>query len=219
MIHYAPIGMFFVAFLLLLLVSVSLPVTKTIKYFTLSLDMTSGTFATGVKGSVSFGNYGYCYSDIIVKVVGITNTVPGECSKVKLGFKFDQRLVDLLRLQDLQDAINGGLTFALVVNPIACGFTFLTLIFAIWFAFRHKHGLAPLILGAISGLIAAILATIAFVVNYVIMSVTKKNVEKINDSLHLSYGQTTWMTLAAMILLWIGLVLFCIVGFRARRTR
>ncbi|CAG7846034.1 SubName: Full=Uncharacterized protein {ECO:0000313/EMBL:CCA69234.1} [Serendipita indica DSM 11827] len=179
MIHYAPIGMFFVAFLLLLLVSVSLPVTKTIKYFTLSLDMTSGTFATGVKGSVSFGNYGYCYSDIIVKVVGITNTVPGECSKVKLGFKFDQRLVDLLRLQDLQDAINGGLTFALVVNPIACGFTFLTLIFAIWFAFRHKHGLAPLILGAISGLIAAILATIAFVVNYVIMSVTKKNVEKI----------------------------------------
>ena len=119
----------------------------------------------------------------------------------------------------MQDAINGGLTFALVINPIACGFTFLTLVLAIWFAFRHKHGLAPLIFGIISGLIAAILTTIAFAVDYVIMSVTKKNVEKISDNLHLTYGQTTWMTLAAMILTWIGVILFCIVGFRVRRTR
>ena len=49
MLRYAPIGMLFVSFVLMLLVSVSLPVTKTIKYFTISLDFTVGAIATGVK--------------------------------------------------------------------------------------------------------------------------------------------------------------------------
>ncbi|CAG8654917.1 2850_t:CDS:2, partial [Acaulospora colombiana] len=113
-------------------------------------------------------------------------------------------------LQGLEDAINGGLTFALVLNPIACGVTFLTLLFAIWFAWRQKRVAA--LLGVIFGVISAVLATIAFVIDITIMTVAKKNVEKLSDNFSVTYEQTTWMTLVAMILLWIAVIIFCITG-------
>jgi formate hydrogenlyase subunit 3/multisubunit Na+/H+ antiporter MnhD subunit len=120
-------------------------------------------------------------------------------------------------LQGLENAINGGLTFALILNPIACGITFLTLLFAIWFAWRQTRLSA--FIGVIVGVIAAVLATIAFAIDITVMALAKKNVEKLSDNFHVKYEQTTWMTLVAMILLWIAVIIFCIIGIRGRRTK
>lgn len=120
-------------------------------------------------------------------------------------------------IQGLEDAVNSGLTFALVLNPIACGITFLTLLCVLWFAWKQSRLSA--IIGVCIGLIAAILTTVAFIIDIVVMNLIKKNVENISSNFHVTYGQTTWMTLAAMILIWIGIVLFCIAGFRGRRVR
>jgi len=106
---------------------------------------------------------------------------------------------------------------ALVLNPIACGITFLALLCVLWHAWRQSRLSA--ILGVCVGILAAILTTIAFVIDIVVMTITKKNVENLSSDFHVTYGQTTWMTLAAMILIWIGVVLLCITGFRGRRNR
>jgi len=120
-------------------------------------------------------------------------------------------------LQGLEDAVNDGLTLPLLLNPIACGITFLALLCVIWFAWKQSRRSA--ILGVCVGLIAAILATIAFIIDVVVMTIAKKNIESVSNNIHVTYGQTTWMTLAAMILLWIGIILLCITGFRGKRIR
>jgi len=217
MLRFINIILFLAAFLLLLLVSISLPVTRSITYFSLTANFDVGAISTGVSGGVSFGNWGWCTTPLVVEVLGFDRTEPGECSNAKIGWTIDQRLVDLLHLQGLEDAVNSGLTVALILNPIACGVTFLTLLCVLWFAWKQSRLSA--IIGVCIGLLAAILTTIAFIIDIVVMTLVKKNVENISSNFHVTYGQTTWMTLAAMILIWIGIIVFCIAGFRGRRVR
>ena len=62
----------FVAFLLLLLVSLSVPITKTIYLFELLANVSSGILKSGVTGNVKFGVWGYCFSG--VDVSGMSST-------------------------------------------------------------------------------------------------------------------------------------------------
>lgn len=56
----------FIAFLLLLLVSLSVPVIKTIYLFRIAVDVSSSFLKSGVTGSVKFGVWGYCSTGIDV---------------------------------------------------------------------------------------------------------------------------------------------------------
>lgn len=56
----------FIAFLLLLLVSLSVPITKTIYLFQLVANVSSGILQSGASGSVKFGVWGYCFSGVDV---------------------------------------------------------------------------------------------------------------------------------------------------------
>ena len=62
----------FIAFLLLLLVSLSVPITKTIYLVQLVADVSSGILKSSASGSVNFGVWGYCFSG--VDVSGIHST-------------------------------------------------------------------------------------------------------------------------------------------------
>ena len=68
MLRVLTVFFFFVAFLLLLLTSLSLPIIKSIKMFDIWLDAETGGFlSSGVEGGVSFGVWGYCISDVAVQ--------------------------------------------------------------------------------------------------------------------------------------------------------
>ena len=54
---------FFVAFLLLLLVSLSVPIIKSLYLFQLSADASSSLLDSHASASVRFGVWGYCSSD------------------------------------------------------------------------------------------------------------------------------------------------------------
>lgn len=69
MLRFLNIVLFFVAFLLLLLVSVSLPVTKSITYFSLTGNAEVSAINTGVSGGVMFGNWGWCTTPIVTEYV------------------------------------------------------------------------------------------------------------------------------------------------------
>jgi len=176
-----------------------------------------GITSTGVSGSVAFGNWGWCTAPLVVEVLGFSHSTPGECSKVKAGWTIDQRLVDLLNLQDLENAVHAGLTAALVLNPVACGVVFITFLISLWFAFRQTRLSA--FIGVGWAVLASLLTTIAFIIDIAAMKIVKHNVEKASNDFHVSYGSTTWLTLAAMILTWIGTIFFCVNGIRGRRER
>lgn len=63
----------FIAFLLLLLVSLSVPITKSIYLFEILANVSSGIIKSGVSGNVKFGVWGYCFSG--ADVSGVFSTL------------------------------------------------------------------------------------------------------------------------------------------------
>lgn len=118
-------------------------------------------------------------------------------------------------IQDLQNTINHGLTFALVIHPIVCGLAFLTLIIAIITAMKQSK-LINIVTGILS-IITAILTTIVFIVDIVLAAVAKKKIEDVSDSFSVYYGSIPWLALVSAILLWLGTVSVCLSFFQRRR--
>ncbi|KAF9052968.1 hypothetical protein BJ165DRAFT_825879 [Panaeolus papilionaceus] len=118
----------FVAFLLLLLATVSTPVTKTIYLFQLAASASSNFFKSGVNGSIRFGVWGYCLSAIQVSVAGFNRSTDPRCSPKRLGYTFDSTISNALNIDNIEDAISRTTTAALVLHPIATALTFLTLL-------------------------------------------------------------------------------------------
>ena len=59
----------FLAFLLLLLVSLSVPIIKDIYIFKLTANVGSSLLKSGASGSARFGVWGYCWSGLDVSYV------------------------------------------------------------------------------------------------------------------------------------------------------
>lgn len=106
------------------------------------------------------------------------------------------------------------MTLALVLHPIACVLTFICLALASFAALRQSRLAA--IIGMVVGVIDGIISLIAFILDVAIVAIAKKNIEKLSDNFHVSYGATPWMTLVAMILIWLATITFCISLFRKR---
>lgn len=58
--------MLLITFLLLLLVSLSVPIVKTIYLFQITADVSSSILKPGASGAVKFGVFGYCFSGVDV---------------------------------------------------------------------------------------------------------------------------------------------------------
>jgi hypothetical protein len=67
MIRFVNVFLWFVAFLLLLLVSLSLPIAKSIKFFSIDLNYEQGFISSGVRGGVDFGNWGWCTTPLVLE--------------------------------------------------------------------------------------------------------------------------------------------------------
>ncbi|KAG8693915.1 hypothetical protein FRC09_010190 [Ceratobasidium sp. 395] len=209
----------FAGFLLLLLVSLSIPIIHSISVLNIAGNVQAGFANSGISGGLRFGLWGYCVSDITASVFGISRTQAGYCSKSKLGYSIDNQVLDALGLDNLDDFISHGLTFVLVLHPIACGLAFLALLFAIMLAFRPARIASAFAL--ILSVLAAIVATVAFAIDVAIATVAKNKVSDITDDrLKVTYGAVPWMTLGAMVALWAATVAACcgiFVGGRRRR--
>jgi len=207
-------------FILLLLVSLSIPIIKTISVLNIAANVRAGVTNTGISGGLKFGLWGYCMSDIKASVVGISQTQAGYCSRSKLGYSVDNQVLNTLGLNNLDDIISHGLTFVLVLHPIACGLAFLALIFALMLLCRPARLASAMAL--IFSVLAAIVATVAFAIDIAFTTIAKNKVKDVtNGNLKVTYGSVPWMTLGAMVALWAAAVAACcgiFVGGRRRRT-
>lgn len=69
-------------------------------------------------------------------------------------------------------------------------------------------------------LLAALLATVVFILDCVFVGVTKHQIHKDTDgTLTLNWGNAVWMTLGAVVALWIALLGSCAGIFAIRRSR
>ncbi|KAI0780791.1 pali-domain-containing protein [Trametes elegans] len=189
----------FVAFLLLLLVSLSLPIIKGIFLFQLTANSSASILDSSASGQVRFGVWGYCTSAITVDT--------------RLGYQFDSNVANALHVSGFTDTISRTLSAVLVLHPIACALTFLALVTSLFITSRRSPYTVsrPAVLTTLGiALLAAVIATIIFLVDVIFVAVVR---HKINDESHgvlqLSWGNAVWLTLGATIALWGAIVSDC----------
>ncbi|OCH95027.1 pali-domain-containing protein [Obba rivulosa] len=210
----------FIAFLLELLVSLSVPVIKSIYLFRLSVNASISLLDTSASGSVKFGVWGYCISAVDVSIIGNDHDVNARCSKTALGYTFDDTIASALHVSNLGNSISHAVSAALVMHPIACGLTFTALLSSLFMIrwrsndISHSVSIATLI----GGLSAAVLTTVAFLVDVLFVATVRYNIDSESHGiLDLAWGNAVWMMLGATIALWISIVGACAAVCMCRR--
>ncbi|KAF9532270.1 actin cortical patch SUR7/pH-response regulator pali [Crepidotus variabilis] len=215
----------FIAFILLLLVSLSAPIIKSIYLFKLSAIVSAGSsvFSAKANGQVDFGVWGYCVSAITVAVAGINRNTAAQCSPKHLGYTFDSTVAHALNADEIEHVISKTSTAALVLHPIAAALAFLTLLSSLFILRRGSNGTSRLpsfcTLGV--GLVATILTTIIFLIDVILVAVVRKRVKNVSDgALSLNWGNAVWLTLGATVALWLAMLGSCCGIFsRGRRSK
>jgi len=223
----------FLATFALLLVSLSVPIIKSIALFDLSISYRNGSVInSGINAVVEFGIWGYCHSDVEVSPLGTGTQTRPACSTPKLGYQFDSATARVLQLDDLTNVVSKALTTALVLHPVACGLAFLSSVFTLFALFRRwrhfrlygteRDGRSRFtsITGFAIILPAALLTTVVFTVDVVLVAVARNKIrDALNDnrSVHLTWDSAVWLTLVATLALWFALfATICPCGSRLR---
>jgi multisubunit Na+/H+ antiporter MnhC subunit len=208
----------FAAFLLLLLVSLSVPIIKTIYLLKLVVDPTGSFIAAS--GNLRAGVWGYCHSELRASFGPTGLSVPSDCTKAKLGYTINNVVARALGLEDDLNRISNVITAVLILHPIACGFAFVALVISL-IAARPSRGTTRLstLLTIFSTLLAAIITTAVFVVDIVLVATVRSKVKDETDDVDPKWGNAVWMTLGAMVALWLS-ILFSACGlFQIRRQK
>ncbi|KAJ7710011.1 actin cortical patch SUR7/pH-response regulator pali [Mycena rosella] len=213
----------FIAFLLLLLVTLSVPIIKTIYLFSLSAQASSSLLHSSASVSFRGGVFGWCTSGADVSLVSIINeNTPAECSKPHLGYSFDSTVATALHVDKFENLISKSLTAALALHPLVVALTFVTLLISLFMLRRGSNGTSrlPSLLALIMGVLTASLTTIVFIIDVALVALVRKHVHNDTDGvLTLNWGNAVWLTLTAAILLWIanvGSIAGCLGGNRRR---
>ncbi|KAI5899773.1 uncharacterized protein SCHCODRAFT_02682737 [Schizophyllum commune H4-8] len=189
----------FPAFILLLFVSLSTPIIKSIHLFSVTSELSTNVFGAdvGVSGYANFGVWGYCTSNI--EISGVS---------------------------DLEDTISKVTTAALVLHPIACGLTFLAFLVSVLMVCRGRDGPArlPSICSLLWGIFAAVLTTAVFLIDIIFVAIVRNKVrDKSDDQVDLHFDAAIWMVLAAAVALWVSLIGgccgVCACGGRGRKDK
>jgi len=169
------------AFILLLLCSISVPVTYAL-YF---LD-------SEISGYTRYGIWGWCDYDA------------GYCWGNYLYWGFDPFFLV-------------SLTRGLVLFPISTIITFLTILALIPASFRSEdYEPVPLAVYPILAVLASLTSLIAFVISMPLFAIARNRLRA--DGISANFGPCMWMSLVAMILLFVVAVLSIMGRYSRRRT-
>ncbi|GAA6005152.1 hypothetical protein JCM10207_008524 [Rhodosporidiobolus poonsookiae] len=171
------------ATVLLVLVTVSTPLLKSIYFLKASIDVSVGS--TDVSGEVTLGTFGYC--------------VDSTCTDPKLGYSLDiASLLDINgSLSGISNSVLKWITYLLILHPIAAAFGVISTIFG---GLAHMHGFAGTALTTCFASFAATFALLAFIFDIVVFVIAKKRIESSDVGGSAELGSACWMTLAAMIM-------------------
>jgi len=200
LLSYICIGLLFTAFLLSLLVGLSLPIIKPI-YLLKFYSTRTGQVPTSVATELRFGVWGVCATGALDPPTLFTND--GECFGPQLGYEVPE---DILALTDISpDIVNDVLQVLLVVlilHPIAAGLSFITLISSLFLA-SHSLSILSLVLAIITALVSSVVSAI----DLALVIVAKSKVTTVEPlQFAIQWGNAPWMGLAAVILTWLAVI-------------
>jgi len=187
-----------ISFILLLLVALSIPIIKTVWLLKLTATQNPNEPVTEIASVLKFGVWGVCAS----------NSLDGfqECIGPQLGYTIPQDLVNYLKLPSaVVQVLVQAVIVVLIVHPIAAGLSFIAFINSLFLG-SHAVSISAL---AVS-LVTAMLSTVVFAVDLVIVLVAKSKVKDIGGvghNLSITWGNAVWMMLVAVIFTWTAVLL------------
>jgi len=207
LVHYRAISLaafilLSIAFILFLLVAISIPLIKTIYLLKINAAQNPNQPATGIASTIKLGVWGFCATSVLD---GVTNY--GECFGPRLGYTLPADVVSLLHLPAVVvDVLLGVVAAVLVLHPIAAGLSFLAFLNSL---FLGSHGIS--IFALIWSIATALISTLVFVVDLVIVVIAKSKVKGIRgtvgQNISVDWGNAVWMMLAGVIFTWTAVFL------------
>jgi len=199
-LSYVCIGLLFTAFLLSLLVGLSLPIIKPI-YLLRFYSTKTGQPSTSIATDLRFGVWGVCANSVLDEPTLFTND--GDCYGPRLGYVVPEDIISLTGYStSVVDDVLKGLLVILVLHPIAAGLSFATLVSSLFLA-SHKLSILALVLA----IITAIVTTVVFAVDLALVIVAKSQVSNLQGlEFAIQWGPAPWMGLAAAILTWLAVI-------------
>ncbi|KAK2463094.1 hypothetical protein APHAL10511_004749 [Amanita phalloides] len=183
------------AFVLLLLVGISLPIVKSI--YILALQTTVQVQAATVKTELRFGVWGICAANIVGnQPVTLTN-----CVGPRLAYQIPPSLSNLIGLStQVTDILSKALLVLLILHPVAAGLALIALFFSLFLSSTCASVMA-LLIAILSGLAGAIV----FAADIALILVSRQKLQTAtNSQFTVLFGNGVWMVLAAVCLTWIA---------------
>jgi hypothetical protein len=188
-----------VAFITFLLVALSSPIIKSIYILKVTAIPNPNQPPTSIATYLWFGVYGFCASSVFDGPDQFD-----ECFGPKIGYTIPSDLINLIGLSSsIIQIVLQGLFVVLVLHPISAGLSFLTFVNSLFLG-SHSVSIAALFFA----IVTALLTTVIFVIDLVIVLVAKSKIGDITVA-HLTadFGNAIWMVLVAVIVTWTAVVL------------
>ncbi|KAG0708622.1 hypothetical protein DFH29DRAFT_891194 [Suillus ampliporus] len=198
-VRLASSTLFLTAFLLFLLVGLSLPIIKSIIIIKVSAVNLVDPVSNAIT-ELQFGVWGICATSIIN---GVEAQDP--CYGSQLGYTIPASLLSLLGLSsELANVAETTLLSILVLHLVSAGLS--AVAFALTF-FLHSHLVT--IIALVVSIITAILSTVVFAADVALVVSVRDNIDSLfsGADFAVSFGNGVWMTLAAMVLAWIAVIM------------
>ncbi|KIM40351.1 hypothetical protein M413DRAFT_177783 [Hebeloma cylindrosporum] len=188
-----------IAFLLFLLVSISLTIIKPI-YLLAFRSTAPVNQPLSIATELRFGIWGVCASSNLVQP---TLTNAGECFGPKLGYDVPDYIANAIGLSPtLVAVVQKALLVVLVLHPIVAGLTLLNFIAAL---FLGSHIVAIFVL--VFTILTSLVATLALGVDLGLVLAAKAELAKLqNVQFEIVFGNGVWMIVTAVVLCWLAVI-------------
>ncbi|KAH9942208.1 uncharacterized protein BXZ73DRAFT_97628 [Epithele typhae] len=186
------------AFILFLLVGLSLPIIKTIWIFHIKFITDPNDPVTSVATELRFGVWGICALSELGNI---------ECFGPMLGYTIPDEIAQLTGYPDIVDAVAEGLLIILILHLVAAG---LSLVGVGTSLFLESHGMC--IVSLITSILTLLLGLAMFAIDLILILIGKQKISSLTDfNYEVNWGAGLWLVLAAVILSFIGMILMSIV--------
>ncbi|WRT65784.1 uncharacterized protein IL334_002733 [Kwoniella shivajii] len=182
-------------FLLLLLVTLSVPIIKTIYLLQVRFAGNGGAASTSLGANA--GVFGLCYEGSEASFLGFGYSSNAACTDPKVGYTFDENFLGLDN-SGLSRAVIKGIAGALILNAIAAGLAGLSLIWSFFAWFFSSR--AWEIITFLSLFLSALTGWLAFALDLALALVARHRIEDAsNDILEARIGNGVWLALGGAV--------------------
>ncbi|KAI5999870.1 hypothetical protein F5J12DRAFT_270719 [Pisolithus orientalis] len=194
-IGLASFSIFLTAFILSLLVGLSLTIIKSI-YLIKIAAVNSVDPVSNAATSLVFGVWGVC---------GLSASGASECYGPQLGYTIPSDILSLVGLsQSVATIAEKSLLVLLVLHLVSAALSTIVFVLSLYL---HSHAVA--IIALITAIVTALVSSFVFAVDVVLVVLVKSHIDSLflGANFGVEFGNGVWMVLVAVVMTWIAIVI------------